>query len=240
MCLHGRRKSYCADCGGSSICPHRRILATCRECKGSQICTHDRLRSCCKPCGGWSLCSVDNCVTAIYQRVPKSKLCRMHYIAENPDSVVTKRIFFKERAVLLALRDAFPEITIVHNRTASSCSRKRPDFLIDCGSLVLIVEVDEESHDGYDAACETARMLELVGEIGRPVHMVRFNPDKSDGRPSTFMTTRVTGELKFRPKEWDHRFAALCAEIRNAILADSTNASQLAFAGVRLFYAGDA
>ena len=32
MCEHGRRKSYCKICGGSSICSHGRIRYVCPVC----------------------------------------------------------------------------------------------------------------------------------------------------------------------------------------------------------------
>ena len=36
---HGRLKSTCKECGGSSICPHGRLKQCCKECGGSKICT---------------------------------------------------------------------------------------------------------------------------------------------------------------------------------------------------------
>ena len=32
-CEHGREKSKCKDCGGSSICKHEKIRSRCKECK---------------------------------------------------------------------------------------------------------------------------------------------------------------------------------------------------------------
>ena len=55
-CQHGRRKSTCKECGGSSICPHDRIKSQCKECGGGRICEHGRRKSTCKECGGNSIC----------------------------------------------------------------------------------------------------------------------------------------------------------------------------------------
>ena len=55
-CPHGRQRSQCKECGGSSICEHGRQRSTCKECGGSQICEHGRIRSSCKECGGASIC----------------------------------------------------------------------------------------------------------------------------------------------------------------------------------------
>lgn len=56
-CPHNRIKSYCKECGGSSICSHNRQKSQCKECGGSQICSHNRVKSACKECGGSSICS---------------------------------------------------------------------------------------------------------------------------------------------------------------------------------------
>ena len=32
-CEHGRRRSYCKECGGSQICEHGRRRIVCKECK---------------------------------------------------------------------------------------------------------------------------------------------------------------------------------------------------------------
>ena len=50
-CPHGRRRSRCKECGGSSLCEHGRQRSQCKECGGSSICEHGRRRSTCKECG---------------------------------------------------------------------------------------------------------------------------------------------------------------------------------------------
>ena len=55
-CQHGRVKSNCRECGGSSICPHDRIKYQCRDCGGSRICEHGRSRFHCRDCKGSSIC----------------------------------------------------------------------------------------------------------------------------------------------------------------------------------------
>ena len=36
-CEHGNRKSYCKDCGGSSICQRDRIRSQCKDCGSAEI-----------------------------------------------------------------------------------------------------------------------------------------------------------------------------------------------------------
>lgn len=120
-------------------------------------------------------CSVDNCRTRIYKRARESQMCMVHFVDAFPDTILTRRILFKERALLQAIKTQFPDLDVVHNRTIG-CSKKRPDVLIDLGSLVLIVEIDEEWHDSYDPKCEAARLTEITAEIARPVYLIHFNP----------------------------------------------------------------
>ena len=56
ICEHGRRRTMCKDCGGGSICEHGRRRTQCKDCGGSSICEHGRRRTMCKGCGGGSLC----------------------------------------------------------------------------------------------------------------------------------------------------------------------------------------
>uniref|UniRef100_A0A0G4HC16 CBM20 domain-containing protein n=1 Tax=Chromera velia CCMP2878 TaxID=1169474 RepID=A0A0G4HC16_9ALVE len=56
VCLHGRVRSQCKECGGRSICEHGRIRSRCKECGGGGICEHGRIRSRCKECGGSGIC----------------------------------------------------------------------------------------------------------------------------------------------------------------------------------------
>lgn len=57
LCEHDRRKTQCKDCKGGSICEHGRQRVKCRECGGSAICGHNIERTKCKECGGGSICS---------------------------------------------------------------------------------------------------------------------------------------------------------------------------------------
>ena len=49
-CEHGKRKSQCIECCGSSICEHHKQKYSCKECKGSSICEHNKRKSQCKEC----------------------------------------------------------------------------------------------------------------------------------------------------------------------------------------------
>lgn len=70
-------------------------------------------------------------------------------------------------------------IPFVHDKImeTTACGLERPDFLIDCGSHLVIVEVDENQHDTYACSCEITRMINLAQIGGMPMTFVRFNPD---------------------------------------------------------------
>lgn len=56
-CIHGKRKQYCIECGGSALCKHKKRKSRCKECGGSAFCQHGREKATCKECGGSSVCN---------------------------------------------------------------------------------------------------------------------------------------------------------------------------------------
>ncbi len=59
------------------------------------------------------------------------------------------------------------------------CYKYRPDFQIDAGHSMIIVEVDENQHQSYACECEMGRMISIFQDYGgMPVTFVRYNPDK--------------------------------------------------------------
>lgn len=59
-----------------------------------------------------------------------------------------------------------------------ACSKYRPDFVIDCGQSLIILEVDENQHQSYACECEISRMIQLHNDFGGiPLIFIRYNPD---------------------------------------------------------------
>ena len=56
------------------------------------------------------------------------------------------------------------------------CHKKRPDFVFDCVTHMMVVEVDEDQHYGYE--CEQARMCDIGYSLGMRTVFIRFNIDK--------------------------------------------------------------
>ena len=59
-----------------------------------------------------------------------------------------------------------------------SCFRYRPDFLIDNGDHIIVLENDENQHKTYACECEISRMINIFNDQGgMPLTIIRFNPD---------------------------------------------------------------
>lgn len=58
------------------------------------------------------------------------------------------------------------------------CGKERPDFLFDFNTHFVILEVDEDQHQGRDCSCEQIRMVNIANSLGMKTIFVRWNPDK--------------------------------------------------------------
>ena len=130
----------------------------------------------------------------------------------------------KEQNVVDNIKIAFPNFSwCCDKKIRYGCSRKRPDMLLDMGSHVIIVEVDENQHVNYDCSCENKRLMELSQDVDhRPIVFIRFNPDKYFDKhgntvDSCWEATTKQGILRVAPKkqqEWEHRLECLVGQIQ--------------------------
>ena len=76
--------------------------------------------------------------------------CLHCYINLFPDKPVSRNYKTKEFAVVDHIKSNFLNVDwIADKQVSNGCSRRRPDLLLDLGGQVLIVEVDENSHNTY-------------------------------------------------------------------------------------------
>lgn len=96
-----------------------------------------------------------------------------------PDKVSVRNYKTKEKSVVDFVTRHFSNYTwVADKKVADGCSRRRPDLLLDMGSHVIIIEIDENQHVNYDSTCELKRMNQLTEDLGfRPIVYIRFNPD---------------------------------------------------------------
>ena len=142
---------------------------------------------------------------------------------ENQNKHAMKNYKTKEKEVVDQITQSFPDFTWVADKKIQyGCSRRRPDLLLDMGSHVIIVEVDENKHADYDCSCEHKRLMELSQDLQhRPIVFIRFNPDdyiNQDGKlvKSCWKLNKfgVMQVMKTKQKEWNERIITLKKQIQ--------------------------
>jgi hypothetical protein len=179
ICEHNRERSKCIECGGASICEHNKMRNTCKICGGSKICKHNKFKSNCKECDGRELCKSSWCHT---RRNKKYNGYCLPCFVNNPDNIdmpIVRNYKTKEKEVVTKIKEHFQNFTWIHDKKIiDGCSKRRPDLLCDFGSHIIIIEIDETKHNGYECSCENKRLMELSQDLDhRPIVMIRFNPD---------------------------------------------------------------
>jgi hypothetical protein len=229
FCEHGKRKSKCVECGGSEICVHKRLKGKCIDCGGYGICKHKKFKQYCKECDGSRLCKSEWCEKF---STKYDGYCLFCYVNLFPDKPVTRNYKTKEKDVVDRILNLFPNLTwICDKKVQDGCSKRRPDLLLDMGTHVIIVEIDENAHTDYDCSCENKRLMEISQDLGhRPIVFIRFNPDDytdKDGNKikSCWKLNRKTGLIgldQTKKKEWIERINSLVEQI-NYWIKNSTN-----------------
>jgi len=221
ICAHNRDKKYCRECNGSAICAHNKDKRYCRECNGSAICSHNKQKRYCRECGGSSLCKNEWCETSARNKY--EGYCMPCFVnnPENRDKPAMRNYKTKEKAVVDSIRETFSDFTwIADKRVADGCSRRRPDLLLDMGSHIIIVEIDENRHSAYDCSCENKRLMELSKDLQhRPIVFIRFNPDEYSSQDGNVVEScwKLTkqGVLKIiNQTEWDMRINKLKQQVQ--------------------------
>jgi len=191
-------------------CEHGRQKHTCKECGGASICEHGRRKSQCKECGGASICEHG-------RRKSQCKECG--------GSSLCKSSWCETRAI---------------KKYNDGCSKRRPDLLLDMGSHIIIVEIDENKHTNYDCSCENKRLMELSQDLQhRPIIFIRFNPDDYTNQEGILVKScwklnklGVMQITKTKQNEWEERIEALKQQIQYWI----DNPTEKTIEIVELFY----
>jgi hypothetical protein len=129
---------------------------------------------------------------------------------------------------------------VADKRVVDGCSRRRPDLLLDMGSHIIIVEVDEHKHEGYDCSCENKRLMEISQDLQhRPIVFIRFNPDAYTDTEGNLVkscwSVNGLGLLavpRTRKAEWEQRIEVLFDKIQHWIDFPSEKTVEI----VELFY----
>jgi hypothetical protein len=221
ICLHGKRKRYCKECFGTAFCGHGKRKTHCRECGGSAFCKHDKVKSRCKECNGSQLCKTQFCETRSQSKY--NGYCLPCCIQICPEIEVSKNYKTKENHVVERITQTFIEFTwVADKKVQDGCSRRRPDLLLDMGSHIIIVEIDENKHTDYDCSCEHKRLMELSQDLQhRPVVFIRFNPDDYTNQEGVLVKScwklnklGVMTIPRNKQKEWEERIECLKQQIQ--------------------------
>jgi hypothetical protein len=139
------------------------------------------------------------------------------------------------------IKESFPNLTwVADKKVQDGCSSRRPDLLLDMGSHIIIVEIDENKHTDYDCSCEHKRLMQLSQDLQhRPIVFIRFNPDsymnQAGEAVKSCWRTNGLGVMvvsKKKEKEWEERIYSLKQQIQYWI--DNPNEKMVEI--VELFY----
>ena len=162
------------------------------------------------------LCLSEWCTTRVTNKY--EGYCLRCFINLYPDKPLSRNYKTKEIAVNEYIDEYFGEVSWVNDKSVniSGCSsKKRPDKFLDMGDYVILIEVDENSHDNY--SCENKRICSLFQDAGnRPMYIIRFNPDDymNDAGDKVYSCwgydTRGISRIKYKYKKlWDIRLETL-------------------------------
>ena len=93
-----------------------------------------------------------------------------------------KRQKLKEERIVNLLTKQFGKPDVQNKIIDSDCGKERPDIVYDCKTHVLVIEVDERQHKGYECKRNTQgeieRMINIYMALGyEKVFFIRYNPD---------------------------------------------------------------
>ena len=238
FCIHKKRKLACGECNHSLFCIHNKRKYDCRECNETLLCIHTKLKQYCIICDGSRLCKSQWCATHVSSKKYEG-YCMPCFVnnPENHDKPTMRNYKTKEKDVVDNIRETFPDLTwIADKRVHNGCSKRRPDLLLDMGSHIVIVEIDENRHNGYD--CENKRLMEISQDVHhRPIIFIRFNPDtyidEYGKKIESCWKLNKLGVIQISKKtEWNNRLTTLKNEIQKWIETKSEKTLEI----VELFY----
>jgi hypothetical protein len=220
ICSHGKRKWLCVECSGTSLCKHKKQKQSCLECGGVDFC----------PCGikKWFCSEHDGSALCIYCKfnVGRDKYkehCLHCFRNLYPEEPVIRNFKTKENEVVSLIKARFPNFTMIHDKKIyGGCSSRRPDLLIDMGTHVVIIEIDEHAHGKYQTICEENRLIEILQDIyPQKLVLIRFNPDAytdENGKKikscwSLHGTLNIFTVKTEQKRDWNNRINRLFAEV---------------------------
>jgi hypothetical protein len=187
-----------------------------------------------------ALCKSPFCVTSA-SNTKYNGYCLVCFVHLFPDEPNVRNYKTKEKDVVDRITQQFSQYTwVADKKVQDGCSRRRPDLLLDMGSHIIIVEVDENKHTDYDCSCENKRLMELSQDLQhRPIVFIRFNPDDYTNQDGIVIKScwklnklGVMTVIKNKQTEWEARIETLKQQIQYWI--DNTTEKTIEI--IELFY----
>ena len=168
QCRHNKRKQKCYRCSPGNVCKHENWKTMCIKCNGSALCIH------CKHTIG-----TKRYIESLDKKVRCCAGCFYYYY---PNDEIPRRYKLKQHYFNEKLIEEFGVNFFQYDKKIKcGCSKRRPDWFIDCYKYSIIIELDEDQHK-YES-CDEKRMMELFTDLGnRPLVLIRINPDKYKGK----------------------------------------------------------
>ena len=105
---------------------------------------------------------------------------------ERCSDYLKKKLHLRKQRQVKSWMDAHPQLrnytSYDRQLDGGSCGKERPDFVWDCKTHYVILEVDEFQHRERPCECEQTRMVNVVQGLSMPCLWVRYNPDEFKGQ----------------------------------------------------------
>jgi hypothetical protein len=241
--IEGEKKAlYCIDCKEENMIDV--VNKKCIECKKKQPVFNykDEIKGLyCNDCKKENMVDIvtKKCINCNEYRATynyldkKGKLyCIRCFSYLSPENKLVINFKTKERAVADFILEEFPNFSWNHDKKIiDGCSKRRPDFLLDYGYQVIIVEVDEFQHSDY--SCENKRLMEIARDLNfRNLIMIRFNPDNYiNNNKEKIKSCWKDGKI-LKTSDWNNRLAVLKETIEYWLINESDKLITI----INLFY----
>jgi hypothetical protein len=129
-----------------------------------------------KFCAGCALKDMVDVINPMCESCGLFMVCKKPHLCAYCKPVTTLKQKTKEMLVVNYLKEQGYEF--VHNKSVGFVyGNYRPDIKICMKDYLIIVEIDEDQHRGYDQRCEIARMFNIAQAEDSKCIFIRYNPD---------------------------------------------------------------
>ena len=186
LCKHNIRKRDCPKCNPKILCEHKKRKDSCPKCNPKLLCKHGPRKQNCHVCSPKKFCihckhirGTKRYIESLDKKVRCCSGCFYNFYPndEIPRRFKCKQTYFNEKLI----EEFGVNFFLYDKKIKCGCSKRRPDWFIDCFKYSIIIELDEDQHK-YES-CDEKRMMELFTDLGnRPLVLIRINPDKYEGK----------------------------------------------------------